>query len=74
MLGVQQTINPDRNKKAQEVTFSRRKRKILHPFLYFSNSTVKLTYTDKYFGLQLDSKLSFNENISNKIKIFRTSS
>ena len=51
----------------QEVIFSRKTSKIVHPPLYFNNATVTLKHTQKLFGLQLDSKLSFSEHNNNKI-------
>ena len=36
-------LNPDRAKQAQEVTFSRKISKIIHPALYSNSATVKLT-------------------------------
>ena len=60
-------FNPGQDKQAQKVIFSRRTRMIVHTPLYFHNTTVKLTHTRKHVGLQLDSKLSFNEHTDNKI-------
>ena len=60
-------FNPDRTKQVEEVVFSRKTIKIIDPTLYFNNATVKLTRTQKHLGLQLDSKLSFNEHTNSKI-------
>ena len=46
--------------------FSRKTDKIAHPPLYFNNTAVKLTHTQKNLSLHLDSKLLFNEHINNK--------
>ena len=62
-----ESLNPDRAKQAQEVTFLRKNNKIIHPPLYFDHVNVKLVYTQKNLGLQLNSKLSFNERTNNKI-------
>ena len=54
-------------KQAQEVILLRKTNKIFHPTCYFNNAPVKLLHTRKQLGLQLDSKLSLNENNNNKI-------
>ena len=61
------SFNPDRAKQAQELIFLRKANNIVHPPLYFNNATVKLAHIQKHLGLQLDSKLSFNKHINNKI-------
>ena len=55
-----------RAKQAREVMFSRTTNKIVHPPLCFNKATVKLSHIHKHLGLQLDSKLSFNEHINFK--------
>ena len=52
---------------SQEVIFSRKTDKIIHPPLYSNNKTVTLTHTQKHLDLQLDSKSSFNEHANNKM-------
>ena len=61
------SFNPDRTKQVQEIIFSRKKNAITHPPLFFNNSEIKLSSNQKHLGLTLDSKLSFNEHINNKI-------
>ena len=41
------SFNPDQAKQAQEVAFSKKNDKIIHPPLYFNNANVKLTHTQK---------------------------
>ena len=63
------SLNPNQAKQAQaqEVIFSWKTNKIIHPSLYFNNATVKVTHTQKHLGLQLYSKLSFNDHANNEI-------
>ena len=61
------SFNPDRAKQAQEIIFSRKKNANTHPPLFFNNSEIKLSSNQKHLGLTLDSKLSFNEHITDKI-------
>ena len=53
-------FNPDPNKQAQEVIFSRKINKIDHPPLYFNQNLVKSSSTHKHLGMVLDSRLDFN--------------
>ena len=50
-------FNPDRTKQAQEIFFSRKKNTATHPPLFFSNSEIKLSSTQKHMGFTLNSKL-----------------
>ena len=61
------SFNPDWTKQAQEIIFSREKNATTHPPLFLNNSEIKLSSNQKHLGLFLDSKLSFNENINDKI-------
>ena len=61
------SFNPDRTKQAQEIIFSRKKNATTHPPLFFNNSEIKFSSNQKYLGLTLDSKLSFNKHINDKI-------
>ena len=61
------SFNPDWAKQAQEIIFSREKNATTHPTLFLNNSEIKLSSNQKHLGLFLDSKLSFNENINDKI-------
>ena len=63
-------FNPDPNKQAQEVIFSRKINKINHPPLYFNENLVKLSSTQKHLGMILDTKLDFSlhlKNVQNKV-------
>ena len=63
------SFNPDPNKQAQEVIFSRKLKKVCHPPLRFNNN-VSQASSQKHLGLTLDNRLTFDEhltNVSNKI-------
>ena len=60
-------FNPDPNKQAAEVIFSRKKHKVNHPILFFNNSPVTTTPIQKHLGLVLDEKLNFGHHLSMKI-------
>ena len=47
-------INPDPNKQAQEIIFSRKKTALVHPVVHFDNRPVKLTQIHKHLGMTLD--------------------
>ena len=67
------SFNPDLNKQAQEVIFSRKTKKMYHPPLTFSKSTVSETTSQKHLGVILDSSISFDEHlISVQSKINKT--
>ena len=55
------SFNPDINKRAQEVFFSRRLQKSNRPSLTFNGTSVTQSVIEKY----LDSKLDFKEHIQN---------
>ena len=56
-------FNPDPNKQAQKIIFSRKKTASLHPVLYFDNKPVKSTQIHKHLGMILDSNLSYEHHI-----------
>ena len=58
-------FNPDPNKQAQEVIFSRKINKIDHPPLYFNQNLVKSLSTHKHLGMVLDTRLYFNLHLKN---------
>ena len=65
------SFNPDPNKQAQEVIFSRKLKKVCHPSLHFNNNNVSQASLQKHLGLTLDDRLTFGEhltNVSNKIR------
>ena len=57
------SFNPDLNKQAQEVIFSRKTKKLNHPPLTFSKSTVSQSTYQKHLGVILDASLSFDEHL-----------
>ena len=57
------SFDPDPNKQGQEVSFSRKTKKINHPCLTFNKSTVKQSTSQKHLGLILDAILSFEEHL-----------
>ena len=64
------SFNPDPNKQAQDVIFSRKLKKFCHPCLRFNNNDVSQASSQKHLGLTLDNRLTFDEhltNVSNKI-------
>ena len=61
-------FNPDPNKQANEVIFSRKSKVHSHPPLTFNNNDVKQCPHQKHLGIILDSKLDFNIHVDNKIK------
>ena len=66
-------FNPDLAKQAQEVIFSRKLKKPVHPYLTFNNSQVSQTESQKHLGLILDNKLNFNEHLKGVLdKISKT--
>ena len=56
-------FNPDLSKQAQEVIFSRKIQKLLHPTLLFNNIPLSNSLFQKHLGLTLDIKLNFWEHI-----------
>ena len=60
-------LNPDLNKQATELLFSCRKNSPNHPSLFFNESVVPKVKEQKHLGLTLDSKLSFERHINEKI-------
>ena len=60
---------PDPTKQAQEVIFSRKATKNIHPKIFFNNIPVSKADFQKHLGLYLDSKLSFEIHIKTITKI-----
>ena len=56
-------FNPDLSKQVQEVIFSRKIKKLLHPTLLFNNMSLSNSLFQKHLGLTLDIKLNFSEYI-----------
>ena len=57
------SFNPEPSKQAQEVIFSRKIKKPIHPVLIFNNNQVIQTPYQKHLGLFLDEKLGFDEHL-----------
>ena len=67
------SFNPDPNKQAQEVIFSRKTKKINHPPQIFSKSTVSQTTSQRHLCVILDASLNFDEHlISDQSKTKKT--
>ena len=60
------SFNPDVSKQAQEVIFSRKQAKLVHPDLAF-NMPVHQTRYQKHLGVCLEKKLNFKLHIKEKI-------
>ena len=60
-------FNPDTNKQANEVIFSRKTKNSSHPPV-FNNNDIKKYPHHKYLGIVLDSKLDFKFHVDQKIK------
>ena len=58
------SFNPDPNKQAQEVVFSRKVQITCHPSIYFNNKSFKQVPSQKNLGLILG-KLNFQEHLKN---------
>ena len=61
-------FNPDLSKQVQEVIFSRKIKKLLHPTLLFNNIPLNNSLFQKHLGLTLDIKLNFSEHIKSITK------
>ena len=61
-------FNPDPNKMAKEIIFSRKSKVHSYLPLTFNNNDVKKCPHQKHLGIILDSKLDFKINVDNKIK------
>ena len=53
------SFNPEVTKQAQEVIFSCKNQKVTHPTVYFNNSPVTWSSSQKHLGINLDEKLKF---------------
>ena len=61
------SFNPDPQKQAVELTFSRRKIAIDHPVILFNDIPVKKVIKHKHLRIILDSKMSFSAHIKSAI-------
>ena len=57
------SFNPDPQKQAVELLFSKKRNEIDHPVILFNNIPVKKVNEHKHLGIILDSKLSFSAHI-----------
>ena len=64
------SFNPDVNKQAQEVIFSRKTKGDIHPPLVFNNNIVLQVNSQTHLGVALDLKLTFEEHLSNVFNKF----
>ena len=55
-------FNPDPNKQAAEILFSKKHEKDNYQPLNFNDDNVQTAISQKHLGLVLDSKLDFNEH------------
>ena len=60
-------FNPDPNKQAVEIVFSKKHEKDNYPPMNFNGDNIQIAISLKHIDLVLDSKLDFNENINNKV-------
>ena len=60
-------FNPDPNKPAQEVIFSRKKQFQSHPTISLNNFQVERASYQKHLGIILDEKLNFKQHADNAI-------
>ena len=60
-------FNPDSNKPAQEVLFSRKKKAQVHPNIYLNNIQVERTCYLKHIGFLPDEKLNFKQDIDSVV-------
>ena len=65
-------FNPDRNKQAQELYFSKKAGNQKSQDVTFNNSDMASSLSVKHLGVLLDSRLNFNEHAQSKNKINAT--
>jgi hypothetical protein len=61
------SFNPDPNKQAAEVIFSKKRIPVIQPAIFFNNSPVSVAPSQKHLGLVLDGKLNFDQHLNEKI-------
>ena len=59
--------NPDKSKQAQEVIFSRKTQRVIHPPAIFNNMPVVRSSCQKHLVIYLDEKLNFSNHIKENI-------
>ena len=60
------SFNPDKSKQAQEVMFSRKTQRVIHPSAIFNNMPVRSS-CQKHLGIYLYEKLTFSSHIKEKV-------
>ena len=60
-------FNPDPSKQAVQLVFSRKRKNIDRPILYFDNLEVKSVNEHKHLRLIMDTKLTFASHINDKL-------
>ena len=60
------SFNPDKYKQTQEVIFSAKTQRVIHPPTIF-NMPIARSSCPKYLGIYLDEKLNFSNHIKEKI-------
>ena len=60
-------FNPDPSKQATEVLFSCKRNRPIHPSLFFNGTVVPKVNEQKHLSLILDSRLSFERHVNEKI-------
>jgi len=61
------SFNPDPQKQAIELRFSKKRLAVDHPIILFNNIPVKQVDEHKHLGLILDSKPSFSAHVKSSI-------
>ena len=63
-------FNPDPNKQANEVIFTRKSdsTNVFHSPIKLNNYSIPKCLSQKHLGIVLDSKLNFNSHVDDKIK------
>ena len=61
------SFNPDKSKQAQEVIFSRKTEKVIHPPTIFNSMPVVCSSFEKHLGIYLDEKKNFSNHTKEAI-------
>ena len=67
---MENLFNPYKSRQAQDVTFNRKTKNIIHSNFYFNNLLIVTAASQKHLGLKLDTKLTFNDFINVSIFYF----
>ena len=62
------SFNPGPKKQAQEIFFSRKRVKDCHPSVFFSDTIVERSTSQKHLDIHFDEKLDFNAHFNAHIK------